>query len=374
MRVPVSTLVGLATSTLTLPSASVAVASFTGLGNLGGHSLAYGISADGSVVVGVSDTATGQEAFRWSSNAGMVGLGSLLGGSPESKAFGVSADGSVVVGESASDQADFEAFLWTPDAGMVGLGDLLGAGTTSSAYGTSADGSVIVGVSNGHAFRWTSDGGAVSLGFSGYAYATSSDGSVVVGARAFDLTHPQAFRWTTDSGIVGLGYLPGAGPGGFAQSYAIGTSADGSFVVGYSSSESGVQAFRWTAESGMVGLGDLPGGFFDSRAFGVSGDGSIVVGESESDLDVFGNAFIWDGQHGMRPLEVVLSNDYGLDLEGWDLESARAISADGLTIVGYGVNPDGLDEAWIATIPEPGTGLLILSGLFGLGARRKRRA
>jgi hypothetical protein len=59
----------------------------------------------------------------------------------------------------------------------------------------------------------------------------------------------------------------------------------------------------------------------------------------------------------------------GLDLAGWTLTSAEGISADGLTIVGTGVNPAGNQEAWMATIPEPSTiALAALSavGLFGV--------
>ncbi|MCI0621891.1 MAG: hypothetical protein L0387_09510 [Acidobacteria bacterium] len=51
-----------------------------------------------------------------------------------------------------------------------------------------------------------------------------------------------------------LGNLPG---GDSSQAYAV--SADGSVVVGISSSESGDQAFRWTSKEGMIGLGYLPG-------------------------------------------------------------------------------------------------------------------
>ncbi len=36
-----------------------------------------GLSADGSVVVGVSNSASGTEAFRWTAGGGMVGLGDL---------------------------------------------------------------------------------------------------------------------------------------------------------------------------------------------------------------------------------------------------------------------------------------------------------
>ena len=67
----------------------------------------------------------------------------------------------------------------------------------------------------------------------------------------------------------------------------------------------------------------------------------------------------------------MLENDYSLNLTGWDLETAMAISYDGLTFVGYGVNPYGCEEAWVATVPEPATLLLLVLG--GLALRRKRR-
>ena len=59
-----------------------AALSFTGLGDLTGGSFqsrAYGVSSDGSVVVGGSSSTSGTEAFRWTSS-GMVGLGDLPGG------------------------------------------------------------------------------------------------------------------------------------------------------------------------------------------------------------------------------------------------------------------------------------------------------
>ena len=53
-----------------------------GLGDLPGGTFispAHGVSSDGSVVVGFSNSALGQEAFRWTSGGGMVGLGDLPG-------------------------------------------------------------------------------------------------------------------------------------------------------------------------------------------------------------------------------------------------------------------------------------------------------
>ena len=85
-------------------------ATFQGLGDLGGRdfdSRAYAISADGSVVVGRSSSAStmSTEAFRWTSDGGIVGLGFLEGAGFDSRAYAISADGSVVVGESFSSSA-----------------------------------------------------------------------------------------------------------------------------------------------------------------------------------------------------------------------------------------------------------------------------
>ena len=73
-----------------------AEAMFRGLGDLPGGgfgSNAFGVSADGSIVVGVGSSAAGNQAFRWTAAGGMVGLGDLPGGNFDSRANGVSADG-----------------------------------------------------------------------------------------------------------------------------------------------------------------------------------------------------------------------------------------------------------------------------------------
>ncbi|MGK7929438.1 MAG: PEP-CTERM sorting domain-containing protein, partial [Spirulina sp.] len=69
-----------------------------------------------------------------------------------------------------------------------------------------------------------------------------------------------------------------------------------------------------------------------------------------------------------------------LDLTGWTLEEATAISSDGLSIVGIGVNPDGNEEAWLARldspsqVPEPSSTVAILTVVgTGLFATRKRK-
>ena len=85
----------------------------------------------------------------------MVGLGDLPGGFFDGEAFGVSGDGSVVVGQSNASGGLVEAFRWTSSGGMERLWDVLlargvdpaASGWTrlSSANGVSLDGNTIVG-------------------------------------------------------------------------------------------------------------------------------------------------------------------------------------------------------------------------------------
>jgi hypothetical protein len=57
----------------------------------------------------------------------------------------------------------------------------------------------------------------------------------------------------------------------------------------------------------------------------------------------------------MRSVWEVLT-DSGVDFTGWFLVDAFAMSDDGTTIVGWGANPFGGQEGWLANIsavPEP---------------------
>lgn len=349
----------IAASLLLLSSSHSFGASMEGLGDLSGgifESAAWGVNADGSVVVGYSKSANGDEAFHWTQAGGMAGLGYLAGGGSYSQAFGVSADGSVVVGE--SDSADgYQAFRWTQAGGMAGLG-FLTDGSYSGALAVNSDGSIVVGYSDStdgdQAFRWTQASGMLGLGdlagggYESYAYGVSANGSVVAGYS--DSTDGyQAFRWTQAGGMVGLGDLAG----GSYESYAYGISADGSVVVGESSSANGFEAFRWTQADGMIGLGDLAGGNFRSVALAVNADGSVVVGNSRSDNGL--EAFRWTQSSGMQSLGEWLLED-GYTLTGWSDTSAQGVSDDGNTVVGYGTSANG-DEAFIAKAGQGMIGL-----------------
>lgn len=346
-------------------------ASFTGLGDLPGgayRSVARAVSADGSVVVGASRvTDFGDFAFRWTAESGIVALTDATGGHFDSliDAYGISADGSVIAGVGRAG-TNTEGFRWTAASGYVGLGDLPGGVFHSQAFGISSDGSTVVGssyrggpggVPQERAFRWNSgtmtDLGSVPANTYSAATKVSADGSVVIGT-----TETRGFRWTSATGMVEF-----AAAAGFTNPRLFGISGDGSVIVGNVQTANGSEAFRWTAAGGYVGLGDLAGGTFGSAAIAISADGSVITGSGRI---VSGEAgFIWDAEHGMRDLRELLVNDFGLgdSLTGWKLTNPQALSADGTVVVGYGINPSGNLEGFLANL-GPGEPTEPLAGDF----------
>ena len=235
-------------------SAPTSTATNIGLFSGGTISIANGVSADGSVVAGYGDgldTSVSYDvfqAFRWTASNGMVGLGFLPGGQKFSEAFGVSADGTTIVGVSDSASGN-QAFRWTQAEGMVGIGKLAGASFTR-ANAISADNSTVTGYStfnsdpfnagNNHAFRWTAAEGMTDLGLlSGadfsVANALSADGSVIVGQSGITFGETRAFIWDKANGMRELKSVLVAGNPGLANwnlRYATGISQDGLTVVG----------------------------------------------------------------------------------------------------------------------------------------------
>ncbi|MEM9065227.1 MAG: PEP-CTERM sorting domain-containing protein [Planctomycetota bacterium] len=343
---------------LFLAAANASAQSFMSLGVPDDALASYpaGISADGTTVVGTY-TASGNasRAFRWTSAGGFEDLGTLTGETGTALGLAIDADGTTAAGW--SNNFSQKGFVWTAPGPMIEIPSLPGGQDSSSAQGISDDGVVVVGFAwsedaSAEPFRWTPGTGIVGLGFlpdpgsfpQGQSRAANADGSIVVGEASANFNQRLAFRWTESEGMVSLGDLPGGQA--FSGAYAV--TADGSVVVGFSSSTSGFEAFRWTEADGMVGIGDAPGGNFSSIAYDVSDDGTVIVGESDTANG--SEAFVWTAGTGVQPLREVLTG-YGIDLTGWTLRDAQGISADGRTIVGDGINPMGMQVGWIATIP-----------------------
>jgi probable HAF family extracellular repeat protein len=345
-------------------SVAAAQPSFTSLGDLPGgtfYSIARGVSSDGSVVVGTSLSSRGTEAFRWTAADGMIGLGDLPGGPPfsfdfYSEAYSVSGDGGTVAGVGRAVPGNEPTRWMAPwqggGSGPMGLLGFDGGETIGAAFAVSADGATIVGSATPganayEAFRWR-DGIMTGLGdldggiVGSRAFGVSADGSVVVGFGSTD-DAAQAFRWTQATGMLAIPDLAGS-----AEAVAFGVSADGSTAVGYSRPSAAYQAWRWTATTGTVALPPMADGSPPRIAYACSGDGALVVGRADTG---FGQeAFLWDSAHGTRRLKDIFLA-LQLPVDDWILSSCTCISRDGTALAGFGFNPSGQTEAWVARIP-----------------------
>jgi probable HAF family extracellular repeat protein len=168
--------------------------------NIGGNMDEVAISRDGKTIVGRAADSNGiLNAAIWQSGKNWRLLGGVPGGIPDgrseiSAAYGVSANGSVIVGTATiKNGIDYHGFRWEASKGVVDLGAL--QGDSSFARHVSADGNVIVGydmvakggyspVPGGRigAIFW---GGLESklhgFGYAGEVRGTNAVGSILVG-------------------------------------------------------------------------------------------------------------------------------------------------------------------------------------------------
>lgn len=196
------------------------------------------LSEDGGTAVGMN---------VWWKPTGETGTFGFLGGNGYTSAFGVSADGQVAAGYSETSPSRYaHAFRWSATGGLRDLG--VTTGTESIGRGVSADGQVVFGEARDknqywRAFRWTASTGMKDIGTTGgpmsAAYDASRDGQVLVGKSLINSlsSSERAFRWTARTGIKDLRQLLLSAGVTSVQNWilssATGVSADGTVIVGY---------------------------------------------------------------------------------------------------------------------------------------------
>ena len=326
------------------------------------------VSVDGRVAAGVSASASGNQAFRWTVDGELQALGMLPEYTASSQAFALSADGSVVVGQSLKEDGQTgRAFIWTAASGMQPLGEFPEWVTSSQASGISADGLTVVGVAVGRdpnyvgektlCFYWTAEEGfhlfgdflpAHAVGTKCWAYGISGNGQVVVGEARYDIVNLQpaleGFRFTRDTGLMPLGFVDPQNP----QSSAVSVSATGSVIGGASLTKPGDLVFgspmRWSTSVGPTWL--VYGSLGVTRA--VSADGTHMAGGAGD----AGTAFVWDidtGYHSLYGLLMELGLDPGL--EGHSPIGVYGMSGDGHVVVGSAAGQGGNVRAFYVRLP-----------------------
>lgn len=224
----------------------------TSLGIPGGS--ARGVSADGLVVAGTMATGSGG-FYRWTTTGGFQNLG-VYPGTGNSVAFGLSPDGSTIVGRGGLGVfgPTNHAVKWSVTGGWVDLGL---SGNYAQAIAASTNGSYVVGEANYafptfiHAVRWDNAAVLEDLGIPANAaivsaQSVSSDGTVVGGTIGPQAGATRAFIWNSLFGFEDLDqYLTNRGVNVTNwQLYELrGISADGTALVGWGRENFAPRAF-----------------------------------------------------------------------------------------------------------------------------------
>jgi hypothetical protein len=346
---------------------------FRGLGQVvgGTGSTAYGISADGKVIVGeyrASSTGIG-EAFRYLVDTNAIehlqirGTLNLSGTNDDGvRAEAVSSDGRYIVGtiRQGGEFGESEAFVWDRDAvSKIRILPVLDPALKGKAHAVSPDGKVVVGEAqenvsfSQHPFVWTTNpssgvfqgsflASVFGTGFgvgSANAVGGSSSDPEIGGNMKISFSGTVAPVSLNSSSSFTLPIAVSTSP----ENSVLGISTSGAHYVGTSAGK----AFLYRTFS-AIDLGNLGGTSPISAALDVSADGLKVVGKSTSASG--DQAFLWDSNARMRSIRQIL-DDANVLIGGWTLQNAVGISDDGRVIVGTGLNPAGQTESWMAVIP-----------------------
>jgi probable HAF family extracellular repeat protein len=286
-----------------------------------GGGFAYGINDNGQI----TGRAHGH-AFLYS-NGVMTDLGTL--GGESSTGYGINNSGQIVGWSKTITDGD-HIFLYSN--GITDLGTGFGHGINDSGQ--------VTGYANNHAFLY-SNGAMTDLGTLGGSYGVGfaiNNSGQITGQSSDAYSNYRAFLC---SGEI-MTRIGGDDSYGFAINDA--GQVAGSFI----NAAGNDHAFLYS-NGVMIDLGALDPPYY-SYGYGINNSGQ-VVGESH------GHAFLYSDDV-MTDLNTLIDS-----ASGWTLIEGRDINNLG-QIVGYGINPDGYEHAFLLTpIPEPATIIL-----FGLAA------
>ncbi len=154
-----------------------------------------------------------------------------------------------------------------------------------------------------------------------HALGTSHNGSTVVGYSTVSFAGIVGFQWSSGPGMTQIPILPDTND---YLPYA--TSPSGRFITGTHGSGGGPIGFVWSNQLGTVAIGDLPGGKRDSYLSDITDDG-YGVGASSFAFSSTGaglfRAIQWDNVNGLTELPLPSANDDQFN------SSARAVLSDG---------------------------------------------
>jgi len=330
-----------------------------------GNNYPWGVSADGSVVVG--NTGDGNyEAFRWTELTGTVGLGMHTGniasggGVPDVSDDGLHVSATIITADSTLATQG----IWTKGIGWRrSMPPIPPTGGTSgdglgSCWGLSGDGTTLTGFfwragqtdGSAHANTWTT----VDSTFTHLPTPVRNcrgndlnyDGSIVVGWSETDFGTWQPTVWE-NGGVEVLS----------SSEYwteAKGITNDGNTICGmaYDDISGQISAAIWQrTDSGWQEnlLGVLPGtfiGYGQAIMYEVAEMGNIGVGYNEYTWGS-GTGFVWTLNEGMvKAMDFFTS--YGVTFpDNFVIDSLTGISHDGKTICGF-----GHDSAIYPAVPE----------------------
>jgi hypothetical protein len=235
-----------------------------------------------------------------------------------------------------------------------------------SADGRSAAGGLIGGASGG--FRWQEGAPPRVLAHAVSVHAISASGRYVAGSSLDGGQREVATWWDERGEPHRLGGVPGADGAAGVLSIAQGIT-DQPEVVGAGANGTGPVAFTWTAARGMRAL---EAGATASAAIGISADGRRIYGWSQSTIARQG--VVWNEE---RPCcrfhardhesELVGANRAGTILLGVADGSAQAIACDGRAFAPATPIIGTLPAAKFVAADDAGS---LLVGSAGIGAQR----